>query len=282
MSTMDDNIAKQQRMQEIECILDGYGKLTAEDVREWLSFVGEPYSWLAAELRCAESTVKNWLSTTKEIPDKRQESLRKIMKRRLSLHHLYREMEEADSTGGASIDDVEDRLINPEPEGDVTYKIPRRLYELLSYIGKRRFKSPQQLINEVLYGWVSKNIRFYEPKITTIYISSIQGKRISIDEYKRFVLELLETIQTQKKEINAQISSIENTFEEMMNLAERHNNSSWGEHIKSLRNSVRNQIQQFERDEKILKSFEEILNLFSTFNESIEKTKRTIDKHKMS
>ena len=280
MSTMDDNIAKQQRMQEIECILDGYGKLTAEDVREWLSFVGEPYSWLAAELRCAESTVKNWLSTTKEIPDKRQESLRKIMKRRLSLHHLYREMGKADSTEAASIDDVEDRLYKPETEGDFMYKIPRRLYELLSYIGKRRFKSPQHLISEVLYGWVVKNIRSYEPQ--PFYVISSQRHKITIDEYKRFVLEMLDKIRTQKKEMNAQISSIENTFEEMMNLAERHNNSSWGEHIKSLRNSVRNQIQQFERDEKILKYFEEILDNISTFNESIENIKRTIDKRKMS
>ena len=259
-------LQKQKDKETVRKFLEKGIPLTADIVRRWLNGAGLPYSWLAAELKCSESTVKNWLSTTESIPKKREPEIRQIINRRTLSEMVYRDT--GDSTlVQTSVDEIsadyrESRIIVPEDKDeDVTYVMPRYLYSQLAYIGKKRLKTVQHLINEVLYSWLANIDALDEKKRVRL------KKQFRAGPIERFQIEKItkgiENIEAKLESLRAMQSGIEEPFAEVMALAASTNDSPLASSVKATKEMLERTILSYEAQQNNLKTYLQIAEEFN-------------------
>ena len=134
-----------------ECIANDE-PLSKELVRDWLKLNGLSYIWLGKQMRCSESTIKNWLCTDKGIPKKREEELRSYILTKTICDQSY----DIWKISITPDEDYEERRLarSKEEEGKWVYTLPHMFHEVLRAIADKRFKSVSELISDVLYSYV--------------------------------------------------------------------------------------------------------------------------------
>lgn len=134
-----------------ECIANDE-PLSKELVRSWLQANGLSYIWLGKQMRCSESTIKNWLCTDKGIPQKREEELRRYILAKTICDQSF----DIWKISITPDEDYEEKRLarSKEEDGKWVYTLPHMFHEVLKTIADKRFKTVSELISDVLYSYV--------------------------------------------------------------------------------------------------------------------------------
>ena len=121
-------------------IADTKVQLPTELVKRWLQEIGWTYGNFSDAIGCAESTVKNWLCTKKQIPSSRKGKVRGVLKHTLACQ----ESGELNLSGAV--------------DGKWTYNMAADLYGILERIAKIQKVQVSDIIDDALLSWAGMEI----------------------------------------------------------------------------------------------------------------------------
>lgn len=115
--------------------------LPTELLKQWLKCEGWSYEVFAAMLKEHVSTLKGWLRPGKRIPERKEASVRRFIKRRI-------EQEQ----GGSVVSLAENQ------EGSWTYTMPPGMHAMIESLAKRLNLSVPDAISRVLLDWCQRRL----------------------------------------------------------------------------------------------------------------------------
>ena len=125
----------------IEAVGNKKEPLPTELLKQWLKCEGWSYEVFAAMLKEHVSTLKGWLRPGKRIPERKETSVRRFIKRRI-------EQEQ----GGSVVSLAENQ------EGSWTYTMPPGMHAMMEPLAKRINLSVPDAISRVLLDWCQRRL----------------------------------------------------------------------------------------------------------------------------
>jgi hypothetical protein len=143
---MSDRIPDKYDAEEInQLLLEAVGNkkepLPTELLKQWLKCEGWSYEVFAAMLKEHVSTLKGWLRPGKRIPERKEVSVRRFIKRRI-------EQEQ-----GSSVVSLAENQ-----EGSWTYTMPPGMHAMIEPLAKRLNLSVPDAISRVLLDWCQRRL----------------------------------------------------------------------------------------------------------------------------
>ena len=143
---MSDQIPDKYDAEEInQLLLEAVGNkkepLPTELLKQWLKCEGWSYEVFAAMLKEHVSTLKGWLRPGKRIPERKETSVRRFIKRRI-------EQEQ-----GSSVVSLAENQ-----EGSWTYTMPPGMHAMMEPLAKRINLSIPDVISRVLLDWCQRRL----------------------------------------------------------------------------------------------------------------------------
>lgn len=143
---MSDQIPDKYDAEEInQLLLEAVGNkkepLPTELLKQWLKCEGWSYEVFAAMLKEHVSTLKGWLRPGKRIPERKEASVRRFIKRRI-------EQEQ-----GSSVVSLAENQ-----EGSWTYTMPPGMHAMMEPLAKRINLSVPDVISRVLLDWCQRQL----------------------------------------------------------------------------------------------------------------------------
>ena len=125
----------------LEAVGNKKESLPIELLKLWLNSVGWSYTDFAAKLKVNVSTVKGWLRPGSRIPEKQENQVRRLIKRKI-------EQEQ-----GSSVVSLE-----ADREGSWTYTMPPGMHAMIEPLAKRLNLSVPDAISRVLLDWCQRRL----------------------------------------------------------------------------------------------------------------------------
>ena len=125
----------------LEAVGNKKESLPIELLKLWLNSVGWSYTDFAAKLKVNVSTVKGWLRPGSRIPEKQENQVRRLIKRKI-------EQEQ-----GSSVVSLE-----ADREGSWTYTMPPGMHAMMETLVKRINLSVPDAISRILLEWCQRNL----------------------------------------------------------------------------------------------------------------------------
>lgn len=143
---MSDQIPDKYDAEEINrLMLEAVGNkkepLSTELLKQWLKCEGWSYEVFAAMLKEHVSTLKGWLRPGKRIPERKEASVRRFIKRRIELEQ------------GSSVVSLAENQ-----EGSWTYTMPPGMHAMMEPLAKRLNLSVPDAISRVLLDWCQRQL----------------------------------------------------------------------------------------------------------------------------
>lgn len=143
---MSDQIPDTYDAEEINrLLLEAVGNkkepLPTELLKQWLKCEGWSYEVFAAMLKENVSTLKGWLRPGSRIPERKEASVRRFIKRKI-------EQEQ----GGSVVSLAENQ------EGSWTYTMPPGMHAMIEPLAKRQNLSVPEAISRVLLDWCQRRL----------------------------------------------------------------------------------------------------------------------------